>query len=172
MWISVTPATIITTISQVSQLKLQFTIPEKYGSQLKNGQDIQFTVDGSTKTYHASVMATEVAIEESTRSLAIRAIIKSPDKFLIPGAFAKVQIVLGKNENAIMIPTGSVMPQGRKKQIFIFKAGKAVTADITTGIRDSSNVQVLTGLNHGDTLITTGLLFLRSGSDVKISKIN
>ena len=48
----VTPATIITTISQVSQLKLQFNVPEKYGAQLRTGQNIDFTVDGSRKIFH------------------------------------------------------------------------------------------------------------------------
>ena len=168
----ITPATIITTIGQVSQLKLQFTVPEKYGSQIKNGQDIYFSVDGSSKSYHAVVSATEVSIEENTRSLSIRAIVKGQDQFLVPGSFAKVLIELGKNDNAIMIPSGSVLPQDRKKLIYLYKSGKAIPAEITTGVRDSSNVQVVTGLNNGDTIITTGLLFLKPGTEVKISKIN
>ena len=168
----ITPSTVITTIGQVSQLKLQFTVPEKYGSQIKNGQDIQFSVDGSPNTYHAAVSATEVSIEENTRSLSIRAIVKGQDQFLVPGSFAKVLIVLGKNENAIMIPSGAVMPQGRKKLIYLYKAGKAVPSEITTGVRDSSNVQVVTGLINGDTVITSGLLFLKPGTDIKLSKIN
>jgi membrane fusion protein (multidrug efflux system) len=88
---------------------------------------------------------------------------------LIPGSFANVQMTLGVNQNAIMIPNMAVIPQGRKKQVFIFKNNKAVPTDITTGTRDSANVEVLTGLTPGDTLITSGLLFLRPGSDVKIS---
>ena len=168
----VTPATIITTISQVSQLKLQFNIPEKYGSEIKKGQDIDFTIDGSNKTFTASVLATEGAIEENTRSLAIRAVVKSKDAELIPGAFAKVKIMLGKTDNALMIPNSCLIPQGRKKLIFLFKNNKAMSTEITTGIRDSTNIQVLTGLNTGDTVITSGLLFLKPGSDVKISKIN
>lgn len=168
----ITPSTIIATISQVSQLKLQFTVPEKYSSQLKHGQNIDFTVDGSLKINHASVSATEVYIEEDTRSLAARAIVKSQDPFLVPGAFAKVKIELNKNDMAIMIPTESVVPQGRKKQIFQYKNGKAFSTEITTGVRDSSRIQVLTGLNLGDTVITTGILFLKTGTDVKISKLN
>jgi len=168
----ITPATIISTVSQVSQLKLQFTIPEKYSSQIKNGQNIDFAVDGSMKINHAHVSATEVYIEENTRSLSVRAIVSSQDPFLIPGAFAKVKIELGRNETSIMIPTEAVIPQGRKKQIFQFKNGKAVQLEITTGVRDSSRIQVLSGLNIGDTVITTGLLFIKPGSDVKISKIN
>lgn len=168
----ITPATIITIISQVNQLKLQFSVPEKYSSQIKTGQYINFYIDGSAKTYQANVSATEVSIEENTRSLSVRAIVKSQDPFLIPGAFTKVKIEMSKNEQAIMIPTESIVPLGRKKQIFQFKSGKAMVTEITTGIRDSSNIQILSGLNSGDTVITTGLLFLKPGSDVKILKIH
>ena len=167
----VTSATIVTTISQVSQLKLQFNVPEKYGSQLKNGQSVNFTIDGSAKTFSANVMAAEVQMDENTRSLAIRALVKNTDPGLIPGVFAKVKIVLGKNENAIMIPTIVVQPQGRKKLVYLYRGGKSVPADITTGVRDSSRVQVLTGLKIGDTVITTGLLFLRPNGDVKLKKL-
>lgn len=167
----VTPATIVTTISQVTQLKIQFNVPEKYGSQLKNGQAVNFTIDGSTKTFSANVMAAEVQMDENTRSLAIRAIVKNNDPALIPGVFAKVRIILGKNENAIMIPTIVVQPLGRKKLVYLYRDGKSVPSDITTGVRDSSNVQVLTGVNIGDTVITTGLLFLRPNAEVKLKKV-
>jgi membrane fusion protein (multidrug efflux system) len=167
----VTSATVVTTISQVSQLKIQFNVPEKYGSQLRKGQPINFTVDGSTKTFTANIMAAEVMMDENTRSLAIRALVKNSDPSLIPGVFAKVRIMLGKNEDAILIPTMVVQPQGRKKLVYVYRSGKSIPADITTGIRDSSRVQVLTGLNVGDTVITTGLLFLRPGADVKLKNI-
>lgn len=167
----VTPATIVTTISQVSQLKIQFNVPEKYGSQLRNGQPIDFMVDGSTKTFTANIIAAEVKMDENTRSLAIRALVKNSDPALIPGVFAKVRIILGKNEEAILIPTIVVQPLGRKKLVYLYKGGKSIPADITTGVRDSSKVQVLTGLNIGDTVITTGLLFLRPGADVKLKNI-
>jgi len=168
----VTPITVITTIGQVDKLKLQFTVPEKYGAELKKGQDIQFTIDGTQKTFHADVSASEVSIAAETRSLLVRAVVKGQDPILIPGAFAKVKIVMGETDDAIMIPNSAIVPQGRKKQTFLFRGGKAVATDITTGIRDSSNIQVLTGINSGDTVLTTGLLFLRPGIDVKLSKID
>jgi membrane fusion protein (multidrug efflux system) len=166
----ITPSTVITTISQVNKLKLQFSVPEKYGSEIKKNQLVSFTVNGSAKTFSAAVMATETSIGEDTRSLTIRALVKNIDPALIPGTFANVQMILGNNPNAILIPNSSVIPQGRKKQVFVFKGNKALPMEVTTGIRDSANVQVLTGLFPGDTLITSGLLFLRPGSDVKISK--
>jgi len=165
----ITPSTVITSISEVNKLKLQFSVPEKYGSEIKNGQLVSFTVNGSSKTFSAAVMATETAIGEDTRSLTIRALVKNTDPALIPGTFANVQMILGNNPDAIMIPNSAVIPQGRKKQVYVYKASKALPMEITTGMRDSANVQVLTGLFPGDTLITSGLLFLRPGSDVKLS---
>ncbi|MEP7374118.1 MAG: efflux RND transporter periplasmic adaptor subunit [Chitinophagaceae bacterium] len=167
----VTPTTIATTISQVSQLKLQFSIPEKYGAQLRNGQNIDFTIDGVQKKFSANIIATEGGIEENTRSLAVRALIKNKDGSLLPGAFAKVKLALEKSEDAIMIPNSSVLPQGRSKFVFLYKGGKAKQMEITTGVRDSTNIQVMSGISKGDTVITTGLLYLRPDVDVKLSKL-
>lgn len=166
----VTPSTIITTISQVNQLKLQFNVPEKYGAQVKKGQDVNFTIDGSEKTFTATVMATEDAVQENTRSLAIRALVKESAPDLIPGAFAKVKVVLGENEEALMIPNSCIVPQARKKIIYLAKNNKAIATEVTTGVRDSSNIQVLTGLNKGDTVITSGLLFLKPNADINVTK--
>lgn len=168
----VTPSTIITTISEVNQLKLQFNIPEKYGAMIKKGQSVDFTIDGSQKTFTASILATEDAVEENTRSLAVRALVKNNNPELLPGAFAKVKILLGKSEDALMIPNSSIVPQGRKKLIYLLKNNKAAATEVTTGVRDSTNIQVLTGLTKGDTVITSGLLFLKPGSDVRITKVS
>ncbi len=168
----VSPTTVLTTISQVNQLKLQFNVPEKYGSMVQKGLKVDFNIDGSTKTFSAAVIATEDAIEENTRSLAVRAIVNNPDKVLFPGAFARVKIVLGKQEDALLVPNDCIVPQGRKKLIYVFRTNKAAATEITTGVRDSSNIQVLTGLKKGDTVITSGLLFLRPNADVKLSKLN
>ena len=166
----ITPANLLTTISEVNRLKLQFTVPEKYGTLIKKGQKVYFEVDGSAGRYTATVIATESAVEETTRSLMIRAMINSSDSRLVPGEFAKVKMVLGQNNNAIMIPSQAVMLQGRKKQAILFKDGKADYIEITTGIRDSAKVQVVNGLTIGDTLVTSGLLFLRPGAEIKLAK--
>ncbi len=168
----ISPANILSTISQVQQMKIEFSIPEKYSAQIKNGLDVNFNIDGSPDTYKATIIATESSVEQNTRNLRVRAAIKSPDKFLIPGNFAKVTVILGRNENAIMIPTESVLPVSRNKQVVVYNGGKANFVSITTGIRDSTRVQVLDGLKMGDTIITTGLLFLRKDSNVKLAKIN
>ncbi len=167
----ISPLTLVTTISQVNQMKIEFNIPEKYSSQVGNGQEVLFTIEGSPENYKASVIATESSVEANTRNLKIRALVKGNDKYLVPGTFAKVNMILGRNDAALMIPTQAIIPQARDKQVVVYKAGKAMFAKVTTGVRDSSNVQVLSGLNAGDTVVTTGLLFIRPQSSLQLSKI-
>jgi membrane fusion protein (multidrug efflux system) len=168
----ITPSTVLTTISQVNTLKVQFNVPERYGARLKPGLPVNFTVDGSDKSYVATIIASEISIDEDTRSLAVRALVKQPDASLIPGVFAEVKIVLGKNEEALMVPNNSIIPMGRKKQLYVYEGGKAMAREVTTGVRDSTNIQILTGIKAGDTVITSAVLFLRPGLEVTIAKVH
>jgi len=167
----VSPLTLLTTISQVNQLKIEFSIPEKYSSQVTNGATLNFTIDGTDKIFSATVSATESKVEENSRSLRVRAVVKGQDKFLVPGTFARVKFILDKNSQALMVPTQAIIPQARNKQLIIYRGGKADFETVTTGVRDSSNVQVLTGIQAGDTVITTGLLFLKQDAPVQLTKI-
>jgi membrane fusion protein (multidrug efflux system) len=167
----VTPQTIIATIQQVDQLKLEFTVPEKYTSRIKVGQTISFSVEGSRKNLLAKVMATEGSVLETNRSLQIRALVMGKDPKLIPGAFAKVNLDFGKDENAMLVPTQAVIPGARNKQVIVYRNGKANFTVVTTGVRDSSMVQLTEGVNVGDTIITTGLLAVKPNAPVKIARI-
>ena len=168
----VTPATVMTTISQVNNLKIQFNVPERYGAKLTKGLPVSFVVDGSGKRFSASVIASEIMIDEATRSLAVRAVVSEKDPALIPGVFAKVKIVLDKNTDALMIPNNAVILLGRKKQVYVYKGGQAFPKEITTGPRDSMNIQVLSGINPGDTVITSAIMFMRPGLEVDLAKSN
>lgn len=168
----VTPATAMTTISQTGQAKIDFTVPEKYIGKVNTGQFVNFTVEGSSRNYTARIMATESNILESTRALAVRAIVVGDNGGLVPGAFARVQLNFEPQPDAIMIPTQAILPQARGKKVYVYQNGEAKFIDVTTGVRDSSQVQILSGLNVGDTLLLTGLLSLKPGANVMLSKIN
>lgn len=167
----VTPSSVIATISQTDQLKLDFSIPEKYAGQIKTGQLVNFSVAGSTKQMGAKVVATESNVMETTRTLTVRAAIMGKDAALIPGAFAKVQLVFDADPNTILVPTQAVLPQARGKKVVLYKSGTAIFADVTTGVRDSARVQITDGLQPGDTVVVTGLLSVRPESKILIGKI-
>ncbi len=167
----VSPASIIAVINQTDQLKLDFTVPEKYIDQIKMGQLVTFSVEGSTKQMGAKVIATESNVTENTRSLTIRAAVVGNDPGLLPGKFAKVQLSFDPDPNALLIPTQAVIPQARGKKVILYKGGIAIFADVTTGIRDSARVQIIDGLKAGDTVVVTGLLSVRPEAKIQIGKI-
>lgn len=167
----VTPVTIIAVINQVDQLKLDFTIPEKYTSQVRIGQIVTFSYEGSSAKFNAKVSATEASVSENTRSLSVRAIVQNKDAGLLPGAFAKVQLQFDPNPNAILIPTQAILPQARGKKVIVYENGVAKFKDVETGIRDSARVQITKGLQPGDTIITTGLLSIRPEGKIEIARI-
>ncbi|HEX5026873.1 MAG TPA: efflux RND transporter periplasmic adaptor subunit [Agriterribacter sp.] len=167
----VSPADVIATIRQVSQLKLNFTVPEKYSTDFVPGKKISFTIDGVTRKFEATVLATEYFIDANTRSLNIKALVASKDPSLIPGAFAKVSLSLAKDNNALIIPTQAVIPLSRGKQVILFKNGGPQFLPITTGIRDSVYVQVMSGINIGDTVLMSGLMSIQPDSKIELGKI-
>jgi len=167
----VTPATVIATMQQIDILKLDFSVPEKYISQIKVGQTVNFTTEGGTKKYTAKIMATESGVTQETRSLSIRAVVQNREAGLVPGVFAKVVLNFEPDPDAIVVPTQSIIPQARGKKIIVYRGGIAKFMDVTTGIRDSSTVQITSGLKAGDTIITTGLLSTRPDAKIQISRI-
>jgi membrane fusion protein (multidrug efflux system) len=167
----VTPQSIIATIQQTSDLRIDFNVPEKYTSQIKMGQHVNFTVEGSGRNYTAVVAATQSGIEQTTRTLTIRARVQGDQKGLIPGGFAKVKMSFEPDPNALMIPSQAIIPQARGKKVALYSGGTAKFVDVVTGVRDSSNVQITSGLAKGDTVIVTGLLSVKPDATVTINKI-
>jgi membrane fusion protein, multidrug efflux system len=159
----VSTSTLLATIRQENKLKLDFSIPEKYSGMIMPGLNVKFNIQGDTTIYNASVMATEQGIETSTRNLRVRAVVEKPSKTLIAGAYANVQLVLGVNKNALLIPTNSIIPQERSKSVIISKGGKAHFVEVQTGIRSTGTIEIISGIQPGDTVITSGVLFLKEG---------
>jgi membrane fusion protein, multidrug efflux system len=167
----VTTSTTLATIRKVDKLKLDFSIPEKYSAGIVPGMKIKFSLFDKDKTYDATVMASEYGIDASTRNLKIRAEIDSKSEQLIPGSFCTVTLEMNKNNKAIQIPSKAIIPQDVNKMVIVADSGKAHFVEVKTGIRNASLVEITDGIKPGDTVITTGILFLKEGSKLSYSKI-
>ena len=168
----IAPSDVITVLRQVDKLKLEFSIPEKYAKEISTGYTISFQVDGG-KTYHkANVIATENSVDQNTRTLKVRALVSEEHPELIPGVFAKVNLQLGKNDKALMVPTQAVIPSARNKQVIVVRRDSALYKVVETGVRDSAFVHILSGVRKGDTVVTTGLMAIRPNSTIKINRVS
>lgn len=167
----VSPATVIASIQQTNPLKLDFSIPEKYGDLLKVGDAVQFTVASDRNTYRGTVYAIEPQVDPSTRTIKLRAQVPNPKYALSPGQFAKVRLELSATPQALMVPSQAVMPGARDKKVAVARNGKATFMTVETGVREASQVQILSGLQPGDTLIISGMMQLKPDGAIKITRI-
>ncbi len=163
---------VVATIRQVKQLKLEFSIPEKYAKSIDKGYRVKFKVDGGDQEHTGVVLATESGVDQATRTLRVRALVNGNNPELVPGIFAKVKLELGGNAKALLVPSQAVIPQARNKQVILLRGDSAVFTVVETGLRDSAFVQVTSGLKVGDTVITTGLMAIRPNAKVKVNKMN
>jgi membrane fusion protein (multidrug efflux system) len=153
-------------------LKIEFAVPEKYSNQVGVGNKVLFRVQDNNKDFTAEIYALEPKIDPNTRTLTMRAIYNNEAQEITPGAFAEVQLVIGKKNQTIMVPTETIIPEMGGSKIFLLKNGTAVAANVETGYRTSRLIEITTGLQPGDTVITTGLLQLRTGMAVRLDKIS
>lgn len=162
--------TLIATIQQLDPVKIEFDVPEKYSSFIKQGMEIEFMTDASDSTFAAKIYAVESAINTDTRTLKVRAICPNPSNVLKPGEFARVNMILERFPEALNVPSEAVVTVLDGNSVFICKNGKAIEVPVTTGIRTDNEIQITKGLAQGDSLIITGLLQVTNGGPVMVKK--
>lgn len=166
----VTNASQVASLQSINQVKIEFSIPEKYASKIRKGSDITFSIDGNDETFKAKVYAIEPKIDPSTRNVMMRAICSNQSRKLLPGGFARVSVGIADNPHALNIPTQSVVPILKGQKVYIVKGDSAVERVIRTGIRGDVSIEVTEGLNPGDSVIVDGVIYIKPGSKVKVVK--
>jgi membrane fusion protein (multidrug efflux system) len=164
----VTPTTLIASLQQIDPVKIDFSIPEKYAYQVHKGDEIIFTTGGSNKTFSGNIYAIEPKVDDQTRTVQIRALCPNANAEVLPGAFARITLVLKKLNNVLMVPTESIVPVLKGKLVYVARNGKVDAVKVETGIRNDSTVQVLSGLSPHDTVITTGMMQLKPNMPVSV----
>jgi len=167
----ITPTTPIANLLSTDPIKVNFSVPEKYMSQIKMNSTITFRTDGSSQIYSGKVFAIEPGINAQTRTLQIKALAQNNKNELLPGSFAKISLALNVQDNAIMVPNQAIIPVLKGKTVFISKNGKAKQVEVQSGTRTDEDIVITSGLNIGDTVLTTGALSLKEGAPVKVSVV-
>ena len=164
----VTPTTLIAKLFSTNPLKITFSIPEKYATEISKNNTITFTVPNVKETFTAKIYALEPAIEATTRTLQIRALTDNSNGKLLPGTFANIELPLKNIKDAIIIPTEAIVPIQDGKKVFIANNGKAKEVKVETLTRTDKDVVITSGLKIGDTVLTSGVMSLKDEADIKI----
>lgn len=164
----VTPSLLVAKLVNSGQLKITFSIPEKYASQVKKNATISFKVSGSDQSYSAKVYAIEPEVEIATRTLQVRASASNKDGKLFPGTFADVELPLDIIKDAVVIPTEAIIPVQNGKKVFIANKGMAKEVLVETATRTDASILILSGLKAGDTVLTSGVMSLKDESPIVV----
>ena len=165
------PSVIVSNLTKISPLKIEFSINEKQVNDIKSGTKLQFTLDDDLNKYQAEVYAVEQNLERQTLTLKVRAYYANIDKKLKPGRSVKVETNMQEIENTIAVPAIAIVAEMGRDIVFVYRNGKAYRTEVRKGLRTASSVQIVDGLQHNDTLITSGVMQLRDGMAVTIANI-
>ncbi|MEI6765042.1 MAG: efflux RND transporter periplasmic adaptor subunit [Bacteroidota bacterium] len=163
----VTPQTLLGTLQQSDKVKIDFTVPEAYVKLVGIGSTVMVQTNASDEKLQATISAVEPQINESSRNIKVRARLNSGT--LYPGAFVKV--ILTQIAKGIVVPGNAIIPDAQSNQVIVVKNGKGVFKNVETGTRTADVVEITDGLVNGDTVVVSGVLFVRPNASLIIKGV-
>lgn len=179
--------TVIATLQDLSSLYADFFVPEQVLPKLSIGQQVQVTVGAyPNETFNATISAINPKVEDATRNVLVRATLPNPDSKLLPGMFANLQVILGKDSQELVVPESTITYTLYGNSVYVITAKKAADGQpekndngepqlmverrfVETGERRGGLVIIRKGLKVGEHVVTGGQLKLDNGMAVAIS---
>lgn len=164
----VTQTTRIAGIQKINPVKVDFAVPEKYAGKVAVGDPVELSNSETQLKSTGRLYAIEPRIDPAMGTLQLRALCDNKSEKLFPGAYVQIELRLQKIQNALMVPTQAVIPVLKGQTVLIRKNGVVVSIPVTIGIRTTTDVQIVSGLSDGDTVITTGVMQFRPGMPIDV----
>jgi membrane fusion protein (multidrug efflux system) len=167
------PGTTVVTLQQLDPIYVDFSLPQQVLDRLKPGQTLSMKVDTYPgQTFPGKIMAINPQVDANSRNAQIRATLGNPDRKLLPGMYATVDIETGQPERHITLPQTAITynPYGSTVYLVQQNGGMPTARQsfVTTGATRGDQVAVLSGVKEGDVVVTAGQVKLRNGSPLKI----
>ena len=166
----VSPGAEITTLSKIRPVKIDFAVPGRFATNVKVGDVVSVLDETTNKKYDAKVYAIDPQIDPVSRTQPVRARYANANNELRPGAFVRVNLQLGETTSALQVPTESVIPEASGYSVYTVKGGKMVPKKVKIGIRSDKVIQITDGLAVGDSVLRTGILQVKPGDALKVTK--
>ncbi|TNE40357.1 MAG: efflux RND transporter periplasmic adaptor subunit, partial [Alphaproteobacteria bacterium] len=167
----ITPGDRLVELADIDPIKVDFRVPELALASLKAGQTIRVTVDALPgKTFEGKIYVIDPIVDENGRAIRLRARIANPDHLLLPGLFARVQIVVERRNNSILVPESAIFARDGKQYIYQVKGNRAVLTEIALGQRRTGQAEITRGLMPDSVVITAGHQQVHNGDPVEVVK--
>lgn len=158
------PGTPITTLDDISIIKLDFSIPEVFLALVAEGMELQATSSAfPDQRFEATVRTIGSRVDPVTRSAVVRAHIDNPDRLLRPGMLLTVRLTTAERQ-ALMVPEAAMLQRASQAYVYTVDNGVAQMVQIDNGVRYDGWVEVLDGLSEGTPVVSEGVIKIRDGS--------
>lgn len=166
----VTPGQDIVNLENIDPIKVEFRVPETSLRDIREGQKIRVQVDAfPDASFAGEVYAIDPRIDAAGRSVAIRARIPNPDSRLRPGLFARVALAVDERRS-VMAPETVIVPRGDEQYVYRVIDNKAVLTRVTVGLRRNAQVEIRSGVEPGELIVSAGQIKLRDGAPVAVTE--
>jgi len=167
----ITPNDVIVNVVNIDPIKIDFSIPERYANVVKQGAEITFTNAAVEGESTGKVYAIAPNIDATTRTVQLRAISQNKDGNFLPGMFVGIKVNLNVQDDAIMVPSESLIPELEGYKVFAVNSEEKIEEKkVSIGQRTDREVQITDGLEEGDLVLTTGVIQAKEGMTVEITK--
>jgi RND family efflux transporter MFP subunit len=164
-------ATELVKIINYSSLYLETNLPEKYFNNIEKGFKVyitSYTNPGDTLIGNITQISPEIDPEARTFKCFVE--VKNKKQKLLPGMFVRADMVINSSENTIVIPKDIIVRYNRRQYVYVVDKGVANSRTITTGLENAKDIEVVTGLEVGESIVKKGFETLRDKSKVRIIK--
>lgn len=164
----VRPADVITTLDDISVIKVDFSIAENHLASLAVGQQISATTTAYPNEFFSGTIShIDTRLDPISRAIKVRANIDNRDKRLRPGMLMTI-VVEKRVLNTLVLPEKTLVPVQDKQFVYLVENDVAIQKEVAIGERRPGKVQILSGISEGDVVITEGTLRVRDQSPVKV----
>mgnify|MGYP001239092366 CR=1 FL=1 len=165
----VQPQDRLTTLDDISMLRLDFSVPERFLARLRPGLPVRArSAAFPGELFEGRVVRIDSRIDRVTRSVRLQAELNNEARRLLPGMFMSVSLSVGETLNAVLVPESAIVNEGRLSYVFVVSENRAERREVEVGQRQRGDVQLLSGVAAGELVVTLGLQRVSDGAQVRI----
>ncbi len=157
---------VLAKINDISSVYATIQVPQEKISGVKTGQAATVTIEGSDTTYDGVVGNIDLSADATSRVFNVKVKISNNDKVLLPGVYGKVTLVSDQTTDVITVPVNALVGNEGDYSVFINDNGTAKKTKVAIGETNDNNVEITSGINDGDQIITSNISTLQDGDEV------
>lgn len=158
-------------LADFSELKARVNVPERASGLIKPGQPVRFTADAlGTREFTATIERVSPVVDRASGTVGATIVVQNPDETLRPGLFVRLAVNYEQIADAVLVPKSAVVSTDGTSHVYVVEKAKAKKRSVTLGLENGSDVQIVSGVTPGMTVVTVGQQSLKDGDAVEVVK--